>query len=159
MRAILPRFDFRADFAQAEDIGRERATYEDAALLAPEIGVFAVADGMGGHQAGEVAARLAIAEVRAALGSRRAQRAAEAYTTRADLSARRAMFAELRAAVVRANDKVRLDAAAQEQHRGMGTTLDVVWLARDERVVERAAADQHVARLHEDAALGLPDGG
>lgn len=138
MAAILPRFDFRADSACGEDMGRERKSYEDAALVAPEIGVFAVADGMGGHQAGEVAARLAIETVRAALSSRKAQRAAEAYTMRADLAARREMFAELRAALVQANQRVRLDAAEQEQYRGMGTTLDVVWLARDHAFVAHA---------------------
>ena len=42
---ILPRFDFRADFAVARDKGSRRTSYEDAALVASEIGVFAVADG------------------------------------------------------------------------------------------------------------------
>jgi len=40
------------------DIGRARRTNQDAFLLRPPI--FAVADGLGGHQAGDVAARLAI---------------------------------------------------------------------------------------------------
>jgi serine/threonine protein phosphatase PrpC len=138
LQAILPRFDFRADVARADDIGRERSSYEDAALVAPSLGVFAVADGMGGQLAGEVAARLAVEEVSAALGARRAQRAAEAYATRADLASRREMFAELRSAVARANDRVRREAAMDEQRRGMGTTLDVVWLARDHAFVAHA---------------------
>ena len=44
MSSILPRFDFRAAFAQASDKGSRRTHYEDAALLAPEIALFAVAD-------------------------------------------------------------------------------------------------------------------
>lgn len=136
--AILPRFDFRADSACEKDLGRERTSYEDAALIAPEIGVFAVADGMGGQQAGEVAAGLAIDAVRVALSSRKAQRAAETYATRADLVSRREMFSELRAAVARANERVRLQAAEQEPCRGMGTTLDVVWLARNHAFVAHA---------------------
>lgn len=138
MHAILPRFDFRAEYAQAHDVGRERASYEDAALVAPELGVFALADGMGGHQAGEVAAQLAVETVRSALGSRRAQRAADAYAARSDLPARREMFAVLRAAVTRANEQVRLDASTNDLRRGMGTTLDVVWLARDHAFVAHA---------------------
>jgi serine/threonine protein phosphatase PrpC len=136
--SILPRFDFRVDFSIAEDQGRQRASHEDAALVAPEIAVFAVADGMGGHRAGEVAARIAIDEARIALSCRSAQRAVEGYVTRADLSSRREVFAALREAVQRANRRVREDAAGNEEHFGMGTTLDVVWLARDHAFVAHA---------------------
>jgi serine/threonine protein phosphatase PrpC len=136
--AVLPRFDFRVDFAVAEDIGRERERYEDAAMLAPDLAVFAVADGMGGHQAGEVAARLAVHAVREALGERRAQRAVENYAQRADLPSRREVFQRLRQAVERANTLVRADAAENSAHSGMGATLDVVWLARDHAFVAHA---------------------
>ena len=36
------------------DVGRKRHGNEDSFCLAPEIGLFVVADGMGGHAAGEV---------------------------------------------------------------------------------------------------------
>jgi len=135
---ILPRFDFRADFAVARDKGSRRSSYEDAALLASEIGVFAVADGMGGHQAGEVAAKLAIDSVRRTLAGRDAQRVIETYVARPDLDSRRAVFASLRRAFEEANREVRADAAKESTHGGMGTTLDLVWLARDHAFVAHA---------------------
>ncbi|HEV8549142.1 MAG TPA: protein phosphatase 2C domain-containing protein [Polyangiaceae bacterium] len=138
MSSILPRFDFRAAFAQASDKGARRQSYEDAALVAPEIALFAVADGMGGHQAGEVAAKLAVDTVRKALSGREAQRAIDAYVAKADLETRRAVYAALRRAFEAANRAVLDDAAANAEHAGMGTTLDVVWLARGNAFVAHA---------------------
>ena len=42
------------------DIGLSRANNEDVWVALPEIGFFALADGMGGHKAGEVAAHEAL---------------------------------------------------------------------------------------------------
>lgn len=138
MSTILPRFDFRADFGSANDKGSRREHYEDAALVAPEIALFAVADGMGGHQAGEVAARLAVDTVRRVLSGRDAQRTIDAYVAKADLETRRAVYATLRRAFDEANKAVLADASTDETHRGMGTTLDVVWLARGNAFIAHA---------------------
>jgi PPM family protein phosphatase len=138
MSTILPRFDYRADFAMASDKGARREHYEDAALLAPEIALFAVADGMGGHQAGDVAARLAVEAVRRVLSGREAQRVIDVYVAKADLENRRAVYACLRHAFEEANRAVLADAASDEAHSGMGTTLDVVWLARGNAFVAHA---------------------
>jgi len=45
------------------DIGRRRTVNEDAYLCDDEIGLWVVADGMGGHAAGEVASRLAVESI------------------------------------------------------------------------------------------------
>ncbi|HVY27562.1 MAG TPA: protein phosphatase 2C domain-containing protein [Polyangiaceae bacterium] len=138
MPSILPRFDFRAEFGVATDTGSKRRTNEDAYLISPEHAVFAVADGMGGHRAGEVAARLACEEIAAALSTQTAVRAVERYVSNAGLESRRKVLAFLRRAVEQANARIRREALENPDYSGMGTTLDVVWLARDHAFIAHA---------------------
>jgi serine/threonine protein phosphatase PrpC len=168
--SILPRFDFRAEFGVATDTGSKRQGNEDAYALSPEVAMFAVADGMGGHRAGEVAARVAIEEVLAMLSSQSAIRAVERYVSNAGLDSRRKVLAFLRRAVEQANLRIRREALANPEHSGMGTTLDVVWLARDHAFIAHAgdgrvylARSRAVLQLTHDHTLAsrqsrVPDG-
>ena len=92
------------------DIGRVRSQNEDAAWADDARGLYAVADGMGGHLAGEVASRMAIEAV---------QRMARAHG-RADTLALREMMR-------RANDEIARHAQQHPECAGMGTTLSVLW--------------------------------
>jgi PPM family protein phosphatase len=88
------------------DVGRGRSANEDAYLVDPAGGLYAVADGVGGHQAGEVASSIAIETLRAAF----------------------AAGASLDAAVQEANTAVFANAIENTAMRGMGTTLTAVVL-------------------------------
>jgi PPM family protein phosphatase len=129
---VIPRFGFRVRVGVACEQGLRRDRLQDAFLSVPELGVFAVADGMGGHQAGEVAATTALDEVRVAMMTETTHRIAKRYFGQPDLDSRRRVLERLRRVVERAHARVL--AAAQE--RGVpdviGTTLDIAWLLRDE---------------------------
>ena len=92
-----------AEQAYVTDTGRQRDANEDTFLARPP--VFAVADGMGGAQAGEVASRLA-AEV--AEEADRGETGPEAY---------------LRGIAEVANDRIHALAERDTAHSGMGTTF------------------------------------
>jgi len=96
--------------ASWSDVGRVRAINQDAALTAPELSVFAVADGMGGHRGGEVAAALAVEELAARL------RAVERNGRIGGVDA-------LVDGVLAANERVFAQSRAVSELQGMGTTL------------------------------------
>jgi PPM family protein phosphatase len=98
----------RLVFAAATDVGRMRKNNEDSYLSSQPVA--AVADGMGGHSAGEVASAIAIEEL-AALRNRGPWENETAATD------------DLKQAILRANRRIRETAARDRKLNGMGTTL------------------------------------
>ncbi len=56
-------FRDRLEVASATDVGRKRTVNEDSLLVDSELGLLVVADGMGGHDAGDLASRMAVESV------------------------------------------------------------------------------------------------
>ena len=102
------------------DVGRRRKLNEDNLLVAMEPGLFAVCDGMGGHNAGEVASKMAIETLHAFIEkSHREKEITWPYGLDVNLS-----FDgnRLKTAVKLANKKVFRAADSREDYTGMGTT-------------------------------------
>ena len=102
------------------DVGRRRKLNEDNLLVAKEPGLFAVCDGMGGHNAGEVASKMAIETLQAFIEkSHREKEITWPYGLDVNLS-----FDgnRLKTAVKLANKKVFRAADNREDYTGMGTT-------------------------------------
>lgn len=127
----------RAVAAGLTDVGKERDHNEDRFVLLPEFGVFMVADGMGGHQCGEVASRMATATVAGYL--RAGQPLSRTDGTVPDL---------LRNALSAANEKIHSRGRRSEGHRGMGTTVVAAAFVRDEeRLYVAHAGDSRCYRF------------
>ena len=127
------------------DRGKIRQQNEDAAWFDEKAGIFAVADGMGGHLAGEVASALAIAAVREMAEKKSAP----------SIRALREMMEKANASIL---SRAREDAAC----RGMGTTLSVLWKAGgymyiahvgDSRVYRFRRAGEELEQITRDHSL------
>jgi protein phosphatase len=97
----------------ATDVGRARHINQDCFLLLPEAGLYVVADGMGGHQGGEVAARLAVETIQLSYQDASADALVEAIDV--------------------ANHRIRNEGDADPDLRGMGTTVVALVLLPDEQ--------------------------
>jgi protein phosphatase len=112
------------------DVGRRREQNEDAFLVDEELGLFVVADGMGGHAGGGTASRLAVEtirkEVRAVRGGSRGRRG------RSRAGAADAVAGLLRDAVQRASHAIYQAAQSDPDLSGMGTTVTAALLDGDQ---------------------------
>ncbi len=115
------------------DVGMVREHNEDNATVDPAGAFFIVADGMGGHAAGEVASAMAVDEVRKNLDAAREQ--IEKFAEAPSDEGRRALVSLLESSVQKAHQAVFERGGREADKKGMGTTLEVVLIAGGEAFV------------------------
>ena len=124
-------------WAVSSDPGLKRTSNEDSYSTRPDVGLFVVADGMGGHVAGEVASRVAVEAIEAFIqetaGADKNRTWPFPFDPTVSLEANR-----LRAAFRLANRKIASAIADSQDLRGMATTASAVLLG------QRSASVAHV---------------
>jgi serine/threonine protein phosphatase PrpC len=126
-----------AEHFERTDTGRQRRGNEDAFYARAPL--FAVADGMGGAQAGEVASHLAVEVLEQGLPD-------------GDGSVEE----RLRARVREANARIMASAQADDARAGMGTTLTVAYVGEDDLTIAHVG-DSRLYRLRDGSFERLTD--
>jgi serine/threonine protein phosphatase PrpC len=135
------------EMAQRTDIGRVRDLNEDSiGLLQTKSGavIAIVADGMGGHQAGDVASRTAVETIEKVLSAESLDASTE---EKSDL---------LLHAVGKANETIYSLAARNSQLQGMGTTV-VAAIVDENEVVLAHVGDSRAYMLHKGGLYQLTE--
>jgi protein phosphatase len=146
----------KAFSAGLSDRGKRRPSNQDTLFRDDNLGLYSVADGMGGHRGGDMASRLAVDALTDFMqnSSRDGHNLAVDNDRSYDLcdEARR-----LQAAILSANRKVYLKSRQDEALRGMGTTISTVYLTGN-RLIAANVGDSpiYLIRNREIEMLSTP---
>ena len=136
------------------DVGRKRSQNQDAYLIAPDLRLFGVADGMGGHFGGEVASDLAVRTIDAHV---RRHRAALEHGGDVRIEPSQDPAARILAEAVRkANEVIHDTGNKNPDLRGMGTTTTGVLFSGGRAFVAHVG-DSRIYLVRSDRILQLTD--
>jgi serine/threonine protein phosphatase PrpC len=137
----------------ATDVGRRREANEDAFLREDEIGLWVVADGMGGHAAGEVASREAIDTINGMVRRGKEMLGAPIpFTEEKGRAASRMLEGGVQAATYLLYAMAELDRGMA----GMGTTISAMMRFGDHLVVAQVG-DSRIYRVRQHDAEQLTE--
>lgn len=134
------------------DIGRQRDHNEDAWLIDPDLGLYIVCDGMGGHAAGEIASQETVRLVQASI--RRQRAVLSDYINSPTFEQRTQVLRLVEAAVQEACAHVYAMGQSDPLQKGMGTTIAML-LALGEAAVIAHAGDSRVYLIRDHQAHQL----
>jgi protein phosphatase len=138
--------NFLLEYALVSHPGQLRPLNEDAIGARPELGLFILCDGLGGYNAGEIAATMAVSSLLTTLGDDFARAEAEGSA----FDARQAMAGRL----VEMNGLIARAAANSTAFEGMATTVVTAWILGD-RLWVAHAGDSRLYRFREGVLEGL----
>lgn len=136
----------RFSWAAVSDTGVKRPVNEDSYCARPDLGLFLVADGMGGHAAGEIASRLAAETVERVVvetagGSSASQPGADGV--------RQSDADRLRGGLVEASRRIAEAMEGDATLRGMATTTSALLVAHDGPAVVAHVGDSRIYLLRD----------
>ena len=105
------------------DVGLVRSNNEDAWAEIPGNQFYILADGMGGHKAGEVASSETVKRL-----------AAEIEKLSSSTASVRTKMKQLGQAIAKVNEEVYLLSTRSAHYNGMGTTLACIWVAQEKLI-------------------------
>jgi protein phosphatase len=146
---LAPR-PIRPFAAGLTDVGRQRKHNEDTVLIRPELGLFVVADGMGGHNAGDVASKLAATSIGNFFEATHTATGVAPVDLPEDYDDLAPAARRLAAGVRKANHDVFTISSTYQQHHGMGSTMVAIHL--------RETGEIHVGHVGDSRAYRIRDG-
>src|SRR5947199_4478038 len=124
----------------ATHVGKKRTSNEDAFLAEDALGLYVVADGMGGHAAGEVASAQAVQSIRDALAPCRP--ILERYAASPTVEVRESIASLMETAIQKACADVFDLSQADADRGGMGTTVAAMLVVGRNAVIGHAGASR-----------------
>lgn len=143
----MPEGQTKLRIAGCTDTGVRRQHNEDHIGYCQELGIAVLADGMGGHQSGEIASHMAVESVVEKLKSMAGSEKAAAITSSQFLH-------YVSNTISHSNTMIFQAAAALEKHKGMGTTL-VATLIRGARLYAGHVGDSRLYLYRNDELTRL----
>ena len=128
------------------DIGKKRKNNEDSLFLDDDLGLYIVADGMGGHFAGEVASRLVVETIRDYMSRFKEDEDVEELEDTDESLSKEAN--RLLSGITLANQGVYQVAESNESYLGMGSTVSVVYFT-DDTIIAANVGDSPVYLVHD----------
>ncbi len=129
------------------DVGKKRKNNEDAYLTDDDLGLYIVADGMGGHQAGEVASQLVVNTLRDYM-LKPAERESIDLLIEFD-GALTEGSNRLLAGIQLANRAIHEISQSKQEYQGMGSTLAAVYI-QQKTLIAANVGDSPIYLVHQD---------
>lgn len=129
------------------DIGKMRDNNQDAFYLSKDqsLPLFIVADGMGGHKAGEVASTMALNIIEKNF-----------LDNKESLSSENTIINLIKKSIEEANTKIYLKSIENEKYKGMGTTITLAYIFEN-KILLGHVGDSRAYLIHEDNIIQLTE--